>query len=230
MHARGTLATPDKKTITRGSVWVEQEIAITAFMNHVLERSIPTLFYKQAGVNLEGIRSVLLMNPRVEFTEESQILDDLKLALPSTAFTPFNAYDIVPILNYQRMNTPGGGDRHTYSLIANVKNVGRERVTDFQMRVFFPRAFLNPSTGWSAEDRAKSTTSHICFTADADGRAPHGLYPGDTMRNPLTVEYFVDHNLDDDPSAMQSEIIVELFSGSMKPKKQTFKIRDFQEF
>jgi hypothetical protein len=107
--------------------------------------------------------------------------------------------------------------------------VGRERVTDFQMRVFFPRAFLNPSTGWGAEDRAKSTTSHICFTADADGRAPHGLYPGDTMKNPLTVEYFVNHNLDDDPSTMQSEIIVELFSGSMKPNKQTFKIRDFQE-
>jgi len=227
MHARGTITTPDKKAIVRGSVWVEQEIAITAFMNHVLDRSIPTLFYKEAGVNLEGIRSVLLLNPRVEFTEESQILDDLKLVLPSTAFTPFNAYDIVPIVTYRR--TGGGGDRHTYSLIADVKNVGSERITDFQMRVFFPRAFLNPSTSWDAEDRARSSPSHICFTADAL-RAPGGLYPGDTLRNPLTVEYFVDHDLDDDPGATNSEIVVELFSGSMKPKKQTYKIRDFLEF
>ena len=66
-------------------------------------------------------------------------MDDLRLALPSMAFTPFSAYDIVPILAYRKMNTAGGGDRHTYSLIADVKNVGSERMTDFQMRAFFPR-------------------------------------------------------------------------------------------
>src|SRR5260370_1789959 len=47
MHRRGDLAAPDGRRLTRGSVWVEQEIAITAFMNHVLNRSIPMLFYKQ---------------------------------------------------------------------------------------------------------------------------------------------------------------------------------------
>ena len=196
-------------------------------MNHVLGRSIPTLFYKQAGVSLEGIRSVLLMNPRLEFIEESQILDDLRLVLPSTAFTPFSAYDIVPILTYRPRG--GVGRRHAYSLIADVKNVGSDRVTDFQLRVFFPRAFLNPSISWGAEDRARSSLSHICSTADAQ-RAPGGLYPGDTMRNPLTLEYFVDPDLDHDPSPLNAEIIVELFSGSMKPKKQTFSIRDFREF
>jgi hypothetical protein len=56
MHRRGDLMVPEGGKITRGSVWIEQEIAIAAFMNHVLDRSIPILFYKQAGVNLEGIR------------------------------------------------------------------------------------------------------------------------------------------------------------------------------
>lgn len=64
MHQRGKLNTPEGNTITRGSVWVEQEIAITTFMNQVLGRSIPTFYYRQAGVGLEGIRSVLLLNPR----------------------------------------------------------------------------------------------------------------------------------------------------------------------
>jgi len=230
MHRRGDLSTPEGRTITRGSVWIEQEIAITAFMNHVLNRSFPILFYKQAGVGLEGIRSVLLMNPRIEFTKESQVLEDLRLVLPSTAFTPFNLYDLVPLISYKRLGGRSDGERHVYELTANVKNIGSERITDFEIRVFFPRAFLNSGTTWGAEDRTRSNASHICFAANADGRAPGGLYPGDGARNPLTIEYFVDHSLDDDSNAMRSEIIVELFSGSMKPKKQMLPIRDFQDF
>jgi hypothetical protein len=38
MHRRGNLTTPDGRTVTRGSVWIEQEIAIAAFMHHVLGR------------------------------------------------------------------------------------------------------------------------------------------------------------------------------------------------
>jgi len=230
MHRRGDLMIPEGRKVTRGSVWIEQEIAIAAFVNHVLDRSIPILFYKQAGVNLEGIRSVLLMNPRVEFTAESQVLDDLKLALRSAAFVPFSAYDLVPELSYRRLGGRSDGDRHVYELTANVRNVGAERITDFEIRVFFPRAFLNSGTTWGAENRGRSTASHICFTADAEGRAPGGLYPGDGARNPLTIEYFMDHSLDDDPRAIQSEIIVELYSGSMKPKKETRKIREFLDF
>jgi hypothetical protein len=187
------------------------------------------LFYKQAGVGIEGIRPVLLMNPRIEFTEESQILDDLRPILPSTPFTPFNSYDLAPVLSYRYLKARSTGDHHNYELIADVKNVGSERVTDFKLRVLFPRAFLNPSTTWAAEERQKSTNSHICFAANSE-RAPDGLYPSDTLTYPLSVEYFVDSAVYDNPQAMQSEIFVELFSGSMKPKKQTFPIKDFQQF
>ncbi len=230
MHRRGDLNLPDGRRLTRGSVWVEQEIAIAAFMDLILKRSIPTLFYKQAGVSLEGIRSVLLMNPRVEFTEESQVLEDLESALPSIAFTPFDSYAIVPAISYRLLGARSNRDRHFYSLTCDVKNVGTERVTDFKIRVFFPRAFLNSSTTWGAEDRSRSTKSHVCFASNAEGRAPGGLYPGDGARNPLEIEYFVDDALHDDAHAMQSEIVVELFSGSMTPKKQILKIKDYQEF
>jgi hypothetical protein len=230
MHRRGDLSAPDGTTRTRGSVWVEQEIAITAFMNHVLNRSIPILFYKQAGVSLEGIRTVLLMNPRVEFTEESQVLDDLRSALPTAPFAPFNSYDLVPIIGYKLLSGRSSGEHHVCELKADVKNVGSERVTDFEIRVFFPREFLNPSTMWAAEDRTRSTSTHICFTANAEGRAPDGLYPGDSVRNPLTIEYFVNSVLYHSRRAMASEVTVELFSGSMKPKKQILAVKDFQEF
>jgi len=43
MHRRGDLSAPNGRSLTRGSVWVEQEIAITAFLRHVLNRSIPMI-------------------------------------------------------------------------------------------------------------------------------------------------------------------------------------------
>ncbi len=201
MHRRGDLTAADGRELTRGSVWVEQEIAITAFIHHVLNRSVPTFFYKQAGVSVEGIRSVLLMNPRVEFKEDCQILQDLRSALPRTAFTPFNSYDVEPVLHHRRLVGQSTGDRHRYTLICDVRNTGTERVTDFKMRIFFPRAFLDP-TQWSSEERKKSTTTHICFAADMEGRAPGGLYPGDGLTHPLEFEYFVDDALFQDPSAI----------------------------
>ncbi|HTQ58568.1 MAG TPA: hypothetical protein VMI94_29100 [Bryobacteraceae bacterium] len=227
MHRRGDIETPDKRTVTRGSVWVEQEIAVTAFMGHVLGRTIPTYFYKQAGISLEGIRSVLLMNPRMEFVDDSQVLEDLKLVLPSAVLNPFNEYDIQPIISH-RCTTRGNGERHTYVLTADVKNVGKQRITDFLLHLYFPRAFLNSSTTWGAEDKQYSTSSHICFAANQE-RAPGGLYPGQTMRNSLSVEYFVDNGLFRNAAAMRSQIIVEVFSGSVH-KKLELDIRDYQEF
>ncbi len=36
MHHRGTISTPNGDTVIRGSVWIEQELAICAFAQYVL--------------------------------------------------------------------------------------------------------------------------------------------------------------------------------------------------
>ena len=188
MHRRGDVTTPDGNTVRRGSVWLEQEIAIVAFMGHILGRPLPTFYYSQSGVGLEGIRSVLLMNPSVQFTHESQVLEDLRLALPHVVFNAYAEYDVIPDVKYRDVSIRE--DLHVYSLVADVENVGRQRVLDFELRILFPRAFLNPNVTWGAEDRQRSTRSHVCFLADAKRtRAPGGLYPGDRMKAPLTIEY-----------------------------------------
>lgn len=227
MHRRGDIETPDKRTVVRGSVWIEQEIAIVSFMGHVLKRAVPTFFYKDAAVGVEGIRSVLLMNPRVTFTDESQILADLRASLPTAVFNPFSDYDIDPLLTYKPVSF-GSGERHTYTITADVKNVGNQKITDFLLHVYFPRAFLDPNVTWGAEDKQYSTPQHICFAIDHT-RAPSGLYPGKTLRTPLTFEYFVDNRLFHDATAMRSHIRVELFSGSLR-KEQTLNLSDYQQF
>ena len=229
MHPRGEMTTPDRQTVTRGSVWIEQEIAIAAFMQHDLGRTIPIFFYQHVGIGREGIRSVLLMNPRLTFTDDADVLADLRRALPSAVFNPYQRYDLEPKLSHRRVR-PTSGDRHDYQLIADITNVGEERITDFRMRVYFPRAFLETATVLAAEDRTKSTETHICFIADARDRAPRGLYPGDGMTNPLSIDYYVNHQLYHDPRTMMSDIIVELFSGSMRQKKYTFPISKFHDF
>ncbi len=55
MHHRGTMVTPSGDTVTRGSVWVEQELAICAFTQHVLDRRLEVALYLQRGISHEGI-------------------------------------------------------------------------------------------------------------------------------------------------------------------------------
>ncbi len=77
MHHRGTIKTPSGKEVTRGSVWVEQELAICAFARHVLNRQIEVAFYLQRGISREGIRSQLRLKP-IEFEKDSDVLEDLR--------------------------------------------------------------------------------------------------------------------------------------------------------
>jgi hypothetical protein len=113
-------------------------------------------------------------------------------------------------------------------MTADVENVGTQRITDFLLHVYFPRAFLNPNTTWAREDKQYRTETHLCFAVNQEA-APQGLYPGQRLRTPLTFEYFVDPQLFHDTKAMDSTIRVELFSGSIR-KRHELKIRDYQEF
>jgi hypothetical protein len=80
MHHRGEVKTLDAH-VTRASVWIEQEIAIAAFLAERLERKIEIAAYIQRGICLEGLRSQLILNP-VEFDAESEVLEHFKSMLP----------------------------------------------------------------------------------------------------------------------------------------------------
>jgi len=227
MHRRGVIETFDDRRITRGSVWIEQAIAIVATMNQILGRAIRVLYYRQAGVSVEGIRSVLIMNPRVEFKDESEVLDDLRSVLPSERFYPYAQYDVEPVLSFSNVDLRS--DRHVYLFCADVKNTGQQKVTDLELRLFFPRKFLLPIKH-GLEDTDRSTKDHCCYVAKGSERSPDGLYPGDNLRHPITLEYFVDDELSENLKAMQSEIRVDLFSESMEPKTLQFPIKDFLRF
>jgi len=80
MHHRGEVETLGGNKHSRGSVWIEQEIGIAAFLTATRKRDIPVVFYVQKGIKREGVREQLKLNP-IEFSEESQVLVDFEARL-----------------------------------------------------------------------------------------------------------------------------------------------------
>ena len=88
MHHRGEVSgwngTPSH---TRASVWVEQEIAIAAFISVGRSTPLRIAAYMQKGVMLEGLRGNLMLNP-MEFSDEGQVLEDLVAKLNAWQLRP----------------------------------------------------------------------------------------------------------------------------------------------
>ena len=75
MHHRGKVETLNGNLHRRASIWIEQEIAIAAFLTAVRNKEIPVLLYIQKGIKREGVREQLKLNP-IEFTSEEEVLQD----------------------------------------------------------------------------------------------------------------------------------------------------------
>jgi len=81
MHHRGAVTGPHPDRI-RASVWIEQEIAIAAFLRLIHRKHLPVLLYVQSGIALEGLREELMLHP-VPFGGDDDVLSDLRSALPT---------------------------------------------------------------------------------------------------------------------------------------------------
>ncbi|MFP5226015.1 MAG: hypothetical protein ACLGXA_00180 [Acidobacteriota bacterium] len=82
IHRRGNVSYgPDKREpLDRASVWIEQEIAIAAYIQRTAKNDLLTAAYIEKGVGREGLRELLHLNP-LEFTSNDQIIADLKARL-----------------------------------------------------------------------------------------------------------------------------------------------------
>jgi hypothetical protein len=82
MHPRGTVRFPDNREEIRASVWIEQEIAMAAYITQILGRPIKIAPYIHRDILREGMREQLQLNA-VRFTEDSEVLHHLRQLLPS---------------------------------------------------------------------------------------------------------------------------------------------------
>lgn len=75
LHPRGDITTPTGN-VTRASVWIEQELAIAAYIEHVEKRKLQVIAFRHERVSLEGLRVLLHINP-TPFREDSEVLAKL---------------------------------------------------------------------------------------------------------------------------------------------------------
>ena len=76
MHPRGKVSGGHQHAHTRGSVWIEQEIAIAAFLTQVLHRNLKVAAFVHKDVYREGMRHELQLNPAI-FESNDQVLSQL---------------------------------------------------------------------------------------------------------------------------------------------------------
>lgn len=84
MHPRGRVIFTDRGGATheqtRASVWIEQEIAIAAFITQIAKQPLKVAAYLHTDIKREGMREQLQLNP-TPFREDSQVLEHLRSVL-----------------------------------------------------------------------------------------------------------------------------------------------------
>jgi len=132
----------------RGSVWVEQEIAIAAFMSQVLKLPMRVRSYVHDSIRREGLRDKILLNP-MSFREDSEILDDLASTLPLwrdlRGRRRKEEFSLIPKISSRRAPVPGEGEDRRYELSVTVMNDGERDVPEVTVNVEFPSMFLDES-------------------------------------------------------------------------------------
>lgn len=225
MHPRGDVTNPkdrDEPARVRGSVWVEQEIAIAAFISQALGRPMQVRCYVHQSIRLEGLRDKLHLNP-VRFENDSEILDDLTSFLPSWSELGQQHHkepmSLKANIKHQRVPIPGGGgDDERYMLLVNVENDGEQDATDFRLDVDFPSALVDGS-GYVIQ--VPSTKPGFArFQIASNTRGIVHLYPGDQTGDLITFHYAITGKVKrENPEQLEEKVTATVYSGNMRPRK-----------
>jgi hypothetical protein len=208
-HHRGVV-TRLQDQIVRASVWVEQEIAIAAFIQHAFKRRIEVALYLQKGIYREGIREQLRLDP-IEFETTDEVLKDFKARLGTWKLEVPRPYSLVAEWRFEKVRIDG--KRHDYRFLVDLLNNGAVQVTDWKLRVEFPREFLNDSGGRGDHVEEESDTLHSPTFSR--------LYPGQRRDSIISLDYYVDDsNWPGHGSGPEPHIKIILWSGDMPPSLQ----------
>ena len=149
LHPRGDIERPDGSTITRASVWIEQEIAIAAYIQRIEKRQLPIIVFKHRSVCLEGLRQLLHLNP-VEFTDDSEVLAALPERIAKwPTLTPAGIR-----LQLESVRQPSESGHPISKYTVTLINDTNQRIREYTGEVSVPSGILKHwSTGYTTEIR-----------------------------------------------------------------------------
>lgn len=201
LHRRGSVSSPGKPI--RASVWVEQEIAIAAFLRQALGRKIEVAAYIESEVALEGLRKQLLLNPKT-FFHHQEVLDHIRLILPSwkAQDSSLGPPDLDCQITYRQTNMTN--ERHDYRLIVLLMNRGNHTIKNYHVDVEFPAELITDKIEkFLVPDRCTESRSFFRITQDNIYRE---LFPGDTIPV-MPLHYFIDKDIFAWKKTVLSEVV-----------------------
>jgi len=174
LHPRGKIRTPDGRTITRASVWIEQEIAIAAYIQHIEKRKLPVIAFRHADVSLEGIRQLLHLNP-IRFATEADVIAKLRDQLESLGDLRGRSANIELRMRSDGPRIQDG--HHIQTLTLTLINETSERIPTYNGQLLVPRTLLNHFNAvYAGEQPTAANDNRRCFAFSENGRGalnPH---------------------------------------------------------
>jgi hypothetical protein len=226
MHQRGTVSFDAKGNgHVRGSVWIEQEIAIAAFIAKCLNRRIEVAVFLHGSIKREGLRELLHLNPFV-FSQEQEVLNRLPEALKQWSVRSSHPVEVVTVYKTARKSS----EQHDYQLEVGLRNNGDSRVGTYQVEVEFPAIFLSLTNSvHSMEIGNRRTATHRMFRVTEMHYTDRLILPGDTKRV-LVLDYSINDDIYRNAAAMLETFTVRVRVENEPPQELIFKITDFQNF
>ena len=216
MHHRGSITTPSRRNIIRGSVWVEQEVAIASFIQLVLKRQIEVVLYLQRGISREGIRSQLLLRP-MEFDSPTEVISDLRKRVGAWNLSPSLAAPLTARWAWKLQ--PGyTGDHHDYKLFIELRNNSPSLIEKWQVDVWFPSKYVANS------DFEHMSVSDIDFSMNEKR-----IWPGRSL-HVLTISYFVNTNNWPDWYRDEPKVRIKVSTANAPPWEEEILVKDIQKF
>ena len=137
LHPRGIIIRPDGSHLIRASVWIEQEIAIATYIQQMERHPLPVIAFVHKSVTLEGIRTLLNLNPIV-FEHEQEVLAALPARLQAwKTLKPAGISIKVKSINYR-----SDRDHFVSDLVFSIVNDTDKRIKEFNCEIRIPAVLL----------------------------------------------------------------------------------------
>lgn len=221
MHRRGALES-SKKSIAY--VWVEQEIAIAAFIQGTLNKEIHVLALTEPGIEIEGVRAQLLLNP-VEFSTNEEALMHVRSKLASWSAKSLPNASLELVLKIEKKKITAG--RHDYDWVVEVKNTGEAKVKEYHVDIEFPKAVLS-NAKFVHEIEGRSSRTHLFLRSPIPSQM-EPIYPGDS-KPILRLNYHVDDRIYYNHEIMNSSVKASLYDSEGLIVDKSLIFREIQDF
>jgi hypothetical protein len=194
MHPRGTVSFPNGESLTRASVWVEQEIAIAAFIQHTKKSELMVAAFCHRGVGREGLRDLLHLNP-TPFDTSEDILSSLRDRLHEWTGVSLSTISsrgegvTISLTAVPGSSVPGV---KTYLIYTHLTNIGKVRLKEYSATISVPTQCLSwSSASYVAEIPAKMN-GYRSFRNTEKSFANVAIHPGDRIQV-VSIEISVDN-------------------------------------